>query len=95
MDKKGYDVEARHLSVIHDWRRACDERGLCSDLRSQFNQNLKAYILDDLMPWHEKNSDLNCLEVNRYYSWTLVIIVFTCNFTDPLIGSEVSVEKLL
>ena len=68
MDKKGYDVEARHLSVIHDWRRACDERGLCSDLRSQFNQNLKAYILDDLMPWHEKNSDLNCLEVNRYYS---------------------------
>lgn len=95
MDKKGYDLEAKHLSVIHNWRRACDERGLCSDLHSQFNQSLKAYILDDLMPWHEKNSDLSLLEVNRYYSLTLVIIAFTYNFTDPLIGSEVLAERLL
>lgn len=74
MDKKGYDIEARHLSVVRNWRRACDERGLCSDLRSQFKDNLKAYILDELMPWHEKNSDLSFLEVNRYENF------YTCHY---------------
>jgi len=95
MDKKGYDAEARHLSVIRkfrNWRRACDQRGLFSDLRSQFNQNLKAYILDDLMPWHEKNSDLSYLEVNRYNKSTFMFHYYV--FADPLIESEVSVGKL-
>lgn len=92
MDKQGYDVEARHLSVIHNWRRACDERGLCSDLRSQFNDNLKTYILDELMPWHE-NSDLSFLEVNRYDNFYACCYILH-NFTDPSIGLGVSVEKL-
>ena len=50
MDKKGYDFEARHLSVIHNWRRACDERGLPSTLHSQFSGNFLEYILDELIP---------------------------------------------
>jgi len=45
MERKGYDFEARHLSIIRNWRRASDERGICSgDLRSQFNKNLLNYI---------------------------------------------------
>ena len=65
MERKGYDFEARHLSIIRNWRQASDERGICSDLRSQFNKNLLNYILDELMPWHNENSDLSFLEVNR------------------------------
>ena len=74
MDKKGYDFEARHLSIIRNWRRASDERGLCSDLRSQFNKNMLNYILDELMPWHYEISDLSLLEVNRYYKLKLSLL---------------------
>ena len=66
MEKKGYNPEAKYLSIVRNWRRACDERGLSSDLRSQFNRNLLDYILDELIPWHKENSDLSLLEVNRY-----------------------------
>ena len=38
MDKKGYDLEGKHLSVIQNWRRALDEGGLHSGLQSQFNR---------------------------------------------------------
>ena len=67
MERKGYEFEARHLSVVRNWRRACDERGLPSTLRSQFKCNLLEYILDELMPWHadEGLSDYSLLEVNR------------------------------
>ena len=34
MEKKGYDPEAKYLSIVQNWRRACDERELSSDLRS-------------------------------------------------------------
>ena len=39
MDKKGYNFEARYLSIVHNWRRACNERGLPRILQSQFNSN--------------------------------------------------------
>jgi len=67
MEKKGYDFEARHLSIVHNWRRACDERGLPRILCSQFNSNFLEYILDDLIPWHadEGLCDFSLLEVNQ------------------------------
>ena len=67
MDKKGYDFEARHLSIIHNWRRACDERGLPRILRSQFNSNFLEYILDELIPWYSDDglSDFSLLKVNQ------------------------------
>lgn len=68
MKDKGYDNEAEYLQVIHNWRRACDERGLTDDQRSKFNTDLLNYILDDLMPWHKVDGlqDFSLLEVNRY-----------------------------
>ena len=64
MEQKGYLEEARYICVINNWRRACDERGLSSEERKQFNTDLLEYILDDLMPWH-KHKDFSHLEVNR------------------------------
>ena len=73
MKDKGYDAEADSLQVIHNWRRACDERGLTHDQRSRFNTDLLNYILDDLMPWHKVDGlrDFSLLEVNSY-----VFVVF-------------------
>ena len=64
IDQKGYLKEARYIRVINNWRRACDERGLSSEDREQFNTDLLEYILANLMPWH-KHTDFSHLEVNR------------------------------
>ncbi|XP_065911420.1 uncharacterized protein [Dysidea avara] len=54
MENKGYKKEAEYLSVVHNWRRACDERGLTSAQRSKYNADFLSYLLDDLMPWHQQ-----------------------------------------
>ena len=67
MENKLYTPEAEYLRVVHNWRRASDERGLSDDQRSQFNQEFLNYILDELMPYHrdEDVKDFSLLEVNR------------------------------
>ena len=67
MENKGYKKEAEYLSVVHNWRRACDERGLTSAQRSKYNADFLSYLLDDLMPWHQQAElrDFSLLEVNR------------------------------
>lgn len=64
MERKGYIAEAQYLSIVHNWRKACDEQGLSAETRQLFNQEFLQFILDDLMPWH-KDKDLSFLEVNR------------------------------
>ena len=67
MESKGYTCEAQHLTVIRNWRRACDERGLTDSQRSTYNNELLEYLLDDLMPWHREGlRDFSLLEVNKY-----------------------------
>ena len=67
MQQKEYKHEAKYLQAVRGWRRACDERGLTSQQRSQFNQNLLHFILDEVMPWHcDDITDFSLLEVNRY-----------------------------
>jgi len=68
MEDKGYSTEAKHIEIVYNWRRACDERGLADKQRSKFNEDFLDYILDDLMPWHRKphHRDFSLLEVNRY-----------------------------
>jgi len=36
--KKGYDPEEKYHSIVRNWRSACDERGLSSDLHNQINK---------------------------------------------------------
>ena len=49
MEYKSYTSEAEYLQVVCNWRRACDERGIPDALRSQYQQDMLDYILDDLM----------------------------------------------
>jgi len=55
MRKKGYDVEAKYIDTIRNWRRAGDERGLSSVQRSKYNYMLLNLMLDELMPWHRQS----------------------------------------
>ena len=66
MRKKGYDVEATYIETIHNWRRASDECGLSSLMRSKYNYCLLNMILDELMPWHKETYNFALLEVNRW-----------------------------
>ena len=73
MERKGYSNEALYLRVVRNWRRACDERGLTGDQRSQLNKEFLDYILDDLMPWHKDGQfDFSSLEVNRFVKFVFV-----------------------
>ena len=66
MERKGHAHEANYLRSVCGWRRACDERGLSDDERSQLNKDFLDYILDDMMPWHRDDGyrDFSLLEVN-------------------------------
>ena len=66
--EKSHTPEAECLHIVHNWRRACDERGIANDEHCKFNKELQIYLLDDLMPHHRDESlnDLSLLEVNRY-----------------------------
>ena len=69
MERKGYSFEAEYVRVIRNWRRACDERGLTDEVRSHYNKKFVAYILGELIPWHNKEGmymyDFGLLEVNQ------------------------------
>ena len=63
MEKKGSD----YVRAIHNWRRACDQRGLSDHQRSKYNKDFFNYIFEDLMPWYSYDgvNDYSLLEVNR------------------------------
>ena len=66
MQKNEYATEAKFLSVIRNWRRAIDERGLDEAERQRFLHEFKTFICEDLMPWYSKGmKDFSLLEVNR------------------------------
>ena len=89
MEGRGYTSEAQYLSVIWNWKCACDERGLADSTRSTYNHKLLEYILDDLMPWHRQEGlrDFSLLEVNRYdYNMLNVSYVNVSIIPDLLLG---------
>lgn len=65
MERNGYSFEAHYIKTVWNWRRASDERGLCSLERCHFNYQFLNMILEDLMPWYKESYDFSLLEVNR------------------------------
>ncbi len=65
MKRKKHDFEAKFVTVILNWRRSSDERGLSELQRCRFNYEMLNFLLDDLMPWYTKMYDFSTLEVNR------------------------------
>ena len=66
--QNGYHEEEKYVTVVRNWHRAADERGLSELQRSRFNYEMLNYILDDWMPWYKHCYDFSLLEVNRLVS---------------------------
>ena len=67
MEDKEYNAEAIYLKKIQNWRRAIDERGLSSEQRQTFCNELLDFIVIDLMPDYKdkERSDFSLMDVNR------------------------------
>ena len=65
LNKQNYSYKVKYMGAIHNWRLACDERGLTQAQRSEYNKAFLELILDELMPWHKYQYDFSTLEVNR------------------------------
>ena len=65
MKTKGYVYEEKFISVICNWRRAHDERGLTDLQRCRYNYEFLTVILEELMPWYSTHPDFSFLEVNQ------------------------------
>ena len=66
MESKGYNLKAKYITTIRNWRRVSDERGLSSLQHCKYNYQFLEMILADLMPWYSDTYDFGLLEVNRY-----------------------------
>ncbi len=65
LERKGHKSGADILTIIRNWHRAVDGRGLSESERSRFCQDMKCWLLDDWVPWHRDNSDYSMIDVNR------------------------------
>ncbi|CAB4021403.1 Hypothetical predicted protein [Paramuricea clavata] len=78
LEKNKYVNEAKILSIIHNWHKAVDGRGLREDLHSKYLCEMKDWILDDWMPWAKTERNYSVIDVNRS-------IKGICGFTRELI----------
>ena len=65
MEKNGHLNESRVLSILQNWHRAVDGRGIPEETRLTFLQDMKDWLLDDWMPWHREERDYSTINVNR------------------------------
>lgn len=63
--EKGDVKGANILSIICNWHKAVDGRGLSEEERSSHLVDMKNWLLDDWMPWHRYNNDFSTIDVNR------------------------------
>ena len=66
LEKNGYSSTAKVIKILHNWHKAVDGRGLSEAVRSSFCKDMKDWLLDDWMPWHNYLLDYRLIDVNRY-----------------------------
>ena len=65
MERNGHVNEAKVLRILRNWHKAVDGRGLSEDERSTYLAEMKAWLLDDWMPWDRTESNYSLIDVNR------------------------------
>jgi hypothetical protein len=65
MEKNGHLSDSRVLTVLRNWHRAVDGRGLSDETRLSYLQDIKNWLLDDWMPWHMTIQDYSTIDMNR------------------------------
>ena len=58
MEKNGQLNESRVLSILRNWHRAVDGRGIPEETPLTFLQDMKDWLLDDWMPWHREEREI-------------------------------------
>ena len=66
VQKNGHANEMVFLTLVHNWHKASDGRGIDEDTRHLYNKQMLNWVLDDWMPWHRDNYDFSTIDVNRY-----------------------------
>ena len=65
LDIKGHKTGAHVLTIILNWHRAVDGRGISEEMRSSYLNAFKNWILDVWMPWHKECDNCAMIDVNR------------------------------
>lgn len=66
MERNNHLEEAKVLKIIHNWYKAVDGRGLHETTRSVYCNNMLQWILDDWMPYLDKeHPNYSLVDVNR------------------------------
>ena len=61
MEKNCHHAEAKILSIIHNWHKAVDGRGLSEDTRAQYCKDMMTWL-----PYLDQDHDYSTIDVNRY-----------------------------
>ena len=80
MEKNCHHAEAKILSIIHNWHKAVDGRGLNEETRAQYCKDMMTWLLKDWMPYLDQDHDYSTIDVNRYCIMPYIYVLITCNF---------------
>jgi hypothetical protein len=65
MVDNSYQEEARFVSLVRNWHKSSDGRGLTEGTRREYNLAMLDFILEDWMPWYWFLRDYSVMDVNR------------------------------
>ena len=65
MGANNYTEDERFITIISNWHKASDGRGLSEEKRRAYNINMLNYLLEDWMPWYKYNLDYSTADINR------------------------------
>lgn len=80
MEQKCHHAEAEILSIIHNWHKAVDGRGLSEETRAQYCKDMMTWLLKDWMPYLDQDHDYSTIDMNRYCIMPYMYVRVTCNF---------------
>lgn len=70
-EENNFPEEARFVSLVRNWHKANDGRGLTEETRRLYNLAMLDFILEDWMPWYWFNRDYSVMDVNRLSKYSL------------------------
>ena len=65
MKRHNYKDEERFISLVSNWHKASDGRGLSEEQRHTYNISMLHYLLEDWLPWYWYNCDYSTADINR------------------------------
>ncbi|KAK3745295.1 hypothetical protein QZH41_013952, partial [Actinostola sp. cb2023] len=64
MKRHNYKDEERFISLVSNWHKSSDGRGLSEEQRHTYNISMLHYLLEDWLPWYWYNCDYSTADIN-------------------------------